>query len=690
MPYAALQMKPGIDVTETPMLNSAGFSYGSGVRFFQGLPQKKGGWTALNTGFPLTGIARGMHGWADISGNPYIAAGSASALQVWANSTLYDITPIRATDNVAPAISTTLNSATVTVKDAGNGAVAGDTVLCIVPISVGGLILYGSYVVQSVVDFYSYTLTAASLATATVVEGGAVPSFTATAGSAIVTVTLADHGLISGNTWNVDIATTVGGIDLYGPYLVTVLNANQFTITAYQNATAPDTVSENSGQARFDYLIHPGQASTTVSTPSAGYGAGDYGAGPYGLPSTGQVTTRCRQWFLDNFGAYLIGNYNGSPIYVWEPPAGSTNRAIPVDMANFPTARQPPATVNMSFMSAPQQILIALGCDDPSNNAFDPLLVRWCSSGDFTDWQASSTNSAGSYPIPSGSRLVGGVSAPNFVIIWTDVDMWAMSYLGGGALAELVWGFTKINGSWPLIAPRAAGILGSTIFWPTYDGFCSFDGGRPVRIPCPVWDKFWYNLNRVQVDKVNIQCNSVFDEITWAFPSASGSGEVDQCITLTLDNGAPVWTYDDQSQWARTSWIDNNVFGPPVGTDTSGLLQQHETSNDANGSALPSSVQTGWFSVQEGSIFSLMERIEADLIATGGTQQVQVTVYTQDYETGPVRTYGPYNWVPGSGPPWSIVRARGRFYSIKIGSTALGVFWRLGRVRYRLRAAGRR
>lgn len=687
--YVPLKMRPGIDTESTPLLNESGWSFSAGVRFFQSYVQKTGGWAHLNIS-PLVGYTRGMHAWADLLGNPYIAAGSSQRLQLFSGGTITDITPIRKTVNHAVDFSTVINTPTVTIHDVAHGALAGDWINLVVPVAVGGLVLVGYYQIATVVDADNYTVTAASNATATVNNGGAVPSFTSVNTSASLTVNLAAHGYVATNVFTVQVSTNIAGFVLSGDYSVfSVTNANAFVIKPGGNATSSTTVSENGGNARIQYLLPSGQESASVGVGSGAYGAGLYGDGVYGGAFGAATTTPLREWFLDNFGQDLIGNYTRSPLYLWTPPAGA-GPAIPIDTTNFPGALDPPVQVGVSFVAAPQQMVIALACDDPVTTNFSPLLVRWSDASDFTDWRASSTNQAGSYLLPSGSTLVGGVSAPNFIVLWTDIEMWLMNYLGGSGLAEAVWGFNKVATGVNILAARAAGVHRNIVYWPSSNGFFAFNGNAVQPIPCPVWDKFWFNLDRLQVEKISAQVNSWFGEISWAFASASGNGEVDSRITLNLNNGA--WTYDDApTLTARTAWIDDNVYGAPIGADLNGLLQQHEVSNDADGQPLASSVRTGWFSVQEGTLLAMMERLSADLIVTGtGALTVQVTVYAQDYPTGPVRTYGPYNWNPSSGPPFSIVRARGRFMSIQISSSGLGGFWRLGNLRYTAQQAGRR
>ncbi len=674
MPYQSVTLRPGIEVEQTPVLNSAGWSASNNIRFFEGLPQKIGGWTKMNITQQLSEYGRGMHGWADNTGVPYIAIGTSNSLEIFQNGLLYDVTPVRTTTNNAPQFSTTTTSHIVNIKDIAHGAVTGDRVNILVPVSVGGIIIQGYYTV-TVVDADNYTIVAASAATGNVTNGGAVPLFTSTAASPDLKVTFNNHGLALAGIFTVQISTTISSFTIIGTYNVTnVIDANNFDIQPGGAAAGNAAVSENSGNAQIQYLIHAGLDSAAYTATGGGYGVGPYGLGPYGGSSTSTILTQLRYWSLSNFGQDLIANYNGSPLYVWDPPLTANNIALELNTSNFPGAIDPPTQVNFSFGSATQEMIIALGCNIPNTGTFDPNLVRWCDAGDFTDWDATSTNQAGSFRIPSGSQLISGISTSNFNVIWTDIDMWLMSYLGG----ELIWGFQKIADAVNILGPLAAGVFRNTVIWPSPNGFYMYDGAGVRQIPCPVWDKFWFNLNQLQAYKVNAQVNSWFGEISWGFPSATGSGEVDSRITYNIREN--VWTYDNVS---RTSWIDDNVYGAPVGSDTNLYLQQHETSNDDDGSALPASVTSGWFALSETDYLMFIERLVPDFIVTGGNQQVQYTIQTQDWPSGPTLTHGPYMWTAGGvGPQFQVIRSRGRLAQITISSSSTGVFWRLGRLRY--------
>lgn len=686
MAVNTIRLTPGIDVETTPILNGSGWNAGSNIRFFEGLPQKIGGWLRLNQD-PIIGTARGTHSWADVSGIPYIAIGTEQRLQLFAFGLIYDITPIRLVDDLTTPFATTSGSNVITVTDVGNGVNVGDWVFVAIYTAIGGLILNGFYQVDTVIDPDTYTFLAAANATATVSPGGIVPKFTTTNTSATVKITLTKHGLTTSDQFVIQVDISVGGVDFFKGeiYAVdSVIDANNFNIIGNMAASSSTNAFENGGDVQIQYLIQNGYVSTTLLS---GYGIGPYGAGPYGIGSTTTgATAPLRIWFLDNWGGDLIGNFNGSPIYVWVPPVSFNNVAIAVDTVNFPAARQPPTLVHCSFVAMPERILIAAGADAYGTGVLDPNLVRWCNVDDFTDWQASATNQAGSFRIPSGSRIVGGIQAPQFAVLWTDVDMWLMSYLG----FPLVFGFQKVAVGVDLLAPNAAGLYQSVVYWIASNGFYAFDGNTVRIIPCPVFDILWLNLNREQKDKIFCAVNSWFNEVSWWFPSATGDGEIDSRITLNVRENT--WTYDSPATFVRTCWFDDNAFGGPYGTDLDGLIQQHEVGYDADGLAMIASVASGFAAISEGTAYTYIDRIMSDFVINGGVapnNRVFVEVAVKDFPSQDAFTYGPFEWTP-LGPPYNIVRARGRFVQITVSSTDPGVFWRLGGIHYQGSQAGRR
>ena len=86
-----------------------------------------------------------------------------------------------------------------------------------------------------------------------------------------------------------------------------------------------------------------------------------------------------------------------------------------------------------------------------------------------------------------------------------------------------VFGFNKIGSGCGLIAPKAVGQIGPTLYWMSQKQFYSVSSTGGVQpIPCSVWDYVFQNLNEDQTDKIRCAPNSQFNEITWLFPASIG------------------------------------------------------------------------------------------------------------------------------------------------------------------------
>lgn len=665
MAFKKIILRPGINREATPLLNQGGYSYSQLCRFLQGFAQKMGGWQRMTSQL-IIGTATGMHAWADLQGNAYLAIGTEQRLEVFTGGVIYDITPLRASVNIAVDFSTVISTPTVTVVDAAHGASVGDWIYIVTIVAVGGLLLSGYYQIVTTPTANSYTITAASNAASTVNNGGAVSLFTTTMGSASVQVTLAANGYTTGSVYTVGVSTAVGGVTLAGDYApASIINVNNFTITASGLAGSSTSGSENGGNVRIQYLIPIGYSSATAVT---GYGIGDYGAGDYGIASGSSAIVPLRQWFMDNWGQDLVANYTQGPIYTWTPP-NVTTRATQLSGA---------PTINTSiFVMMPARILVATGTE--SGSVFDPNLIRWSDVDDDTNWIASSSNQAGSYRIPTGSRIVGSTLATQQGVVWTDIDMWSMTYQA----PPFIFSFNKVGSNCGLIAGRAFAMIGTRLIWMSPDNFFAYDSNGVISLPCTVWDIIFQDLNTAQVDKIFGATNSLFNEVAFFFPSASGDGSVDSYVKLNISDG-----YWDYGTLPRTAWSEGGVFGNPIGADDNGLLQQHEVGNDADGTAMEWYIESGWFDIAEGQDFVFVDQLLTDFVKTTGAQ-VNVTLYSQDWPNSDnVITHGPYIIAPQQ--EFLSLRLRGRQAKIRIGSSDLGSFIRWGANTVRVAPAGRR
>jgi hypothetical protein len=680
MPHQSLKLIPGVDQNKTLALNEAAISNTNLVRFIPdrngiGLVQKLGGWTKF---FPsqIGSTVRALWAWEDLNDQSWLGVGATESLSAILGAGQLTITPrTRLSTAVNSAgFSTSAGSSTVTITDALSNVDSFDVVDIKTQVSIDGLILFGLYNVTRVSGTQfsiqaRNALGGPAFATSGA-SGGAVPSFATTSGSSRVTVTLNSHGFFDGDSFPVLISTTVGGITLSGNYTVSSATTNTFIITASSSATSTTTISENNGNAYFVYYdgVGPQQA-------NAGYGVGGYGSGGYGsgvvTPSLPGTAITAIDWSLDNWGETLIANPLNGPIYQWSP---SENNPVATIIPEAPQVNEG------CFVAMPQRQIIAYG--STFNGVKDPLLIRWCDVGDYNSWIGLVTNQAGSYRIPKGSKIVQAIQGPQQGLIWTDLGVWAMQYVG----PPYVYQFNEVGTGCGLIGRRAATSVNGIVYWMGQSQFFRLAGSGVEPIRCPIWDVIFQDLDTDNLDKIRVAPNSRFGEISWFYPTRSNGGEVSHYVkyNFLIDQ----W---DFGTLARTAWINESVLGPPIGAGPDRFIYQHETSPDADGQAINASFQTGYFALSEADVKMFIDQIWPDMKwgYYGGTQgaQVQITFYVTDYAGQTPLQYGPYTMTQST--TFITPRFRGRLVSIKVDSSDIGSFWRIGNIRYRIQPDGK-
>ena len=676
MPYGAVQLIPGIDIERTPTALKTGISQSQLIRFRSGLAQKYGGWQSIY-GNAVPGVPRELHAWQDLNNTDHLGIGTTAGLFVLTNGNLQTIVPRSQTDNVAVNFSTVATTTTVTIVDASLTTLsAGDTVILNTPVSVGGVVLSGAYTV--VTGGSTFTINAATVVPNTVNNGGAVPLFTTSNGSNTVQVTLNNHGQVVGNTVIFAASTTAEGVTIQGAYTVqAVIDVNNFDIFVSTLASGGGSFSMNGGLAQFVYYFTLQPIGTLM-----GYGAGGYGSGGYGIGSTTSIPgtgITALDWTSDNWGEIYLACPSNGPVFQWNPISGLQNASM--------VSTAPPYNGGI-FVSQTQQILICWASTVPEGIGIvqDPLTVKWSNVGDFTNFAVLTTDQAGSFRIPIGSKCMGGMAVANQDLIWTDQDIWAMNYLG----APLVFGFNKIGGGAGLISSHAAMQLRGNVYWMGPSNFYSLTTNGVAVMPCPVWDFVFQNMNLNFVQNVRAMPNTPFNEAGWLFPSAaSTSGECDSYVKTNIVEQNSPWDY---GALPRSAWTDQSVLGNPIGAVPTGIIYQHETTNDAAGQAMAASFTTGYFYISEGEDFAFVDQILPDFkwgfFDAAQTAQIQLSFNVVNYPGDTPQTFGPYTVTQQT--EYINVRCRGRQMSFTIASSDTGSWWRLGHIRYRFGPSGRR
>jgi hypothetical protein len=625
----------------------------------------------------------------------------------------------------------------------------------VTPISVGGLILSGFYKTTAFNDdaylINSVNILGASVPATAPASGGVVPEFDTSTGDINVLVTLPNHGLTAGSTFAILISTTVGGVTLYGNYVIQetpAVTANTFVIAAPYAATSTASVFMNGGNARIIY--YTGQQAVP---PPVGYGAGFYGFGgfsggsfvggrtyiptsitmvgtvatatvptsvyltpgsvitiagttPAGYNGTWAVTSATAgtssstftftipttlgvqtvagtlkvnrwafegttDWSLDNWGEYLVACPHMGSIFYWNTASGSDHCDI---MPNAPLVNEG------MFISMPERQVIAYG--STFNGIQDPLLVRWCDVGNFSSWVGTVTNQAGSYRIPKGSMIVGGLQGPQQSLLWTDIALWSMQYIS----QPFIYSFNEIGTGCGLVGRKAASTMSGVVYWMSQSQFFRLSSGGPEPIQCPIWDVIFQDIDTAYWQNVRCAPNSRFGEVSWFYPTTGSGGVPTKYVKYNTLTGQ--W---DFGTLARTAWIDQSVFGPPIGAGSDFFIYQHETSPDADGLPMNSSFKTGYFALAEGDEKTFLDQLWPDMkwgyyngIASA---DVSITFYTTDYPGLPPTVHGPY--LVTQSTDYITPRIRARLIAIEISSNDVASFWRLGNIRYRIQQDGK-
>lgn len=676
MPMVSAQLRPGVNTMMTPALNEAGVSQSNLIRYQQGMIQKYGGWSQY---YPVAigSTIRDLHGWEGLTSRPYLGIGATHSLSVIIQGANTDITPQTRTTDFAPNFSVSSGSNIVTIIDAGSSASVYSSIFFNTPVSVGGIFLNGGYRINASLGSSAYNIIASTISSVSVVSSGILPQFNTIANSGNVTVVLPNNNFqaINGIYQQFIAPTTVGGITIQGPYQIqTVIDSTSFKIGVASLPSSTTSAYMNNGNAEIVYYYTQGPLALS------GYGVGGYGDAGYGTGAAAPAGTgtpiTTTDWSMDNWGEALLSCPHNGPIYQWAPNSGLTNSQV-VQTAPFFNGG--------IYVSMPQQILVAwASCQD--SGVQDPLLVKWSDALDFTNWTPTSQNFAGSFRLPTGSIIRGGLQSATQGIIWTDIDVWVQQYVG----QPLVFSHNRVGSGCGLVGQHAAGILGGNVYWMSNNNFFVINNTGVQILPCSVWNFVFQNIDTANMWKVRCSPNSLFNEITWFFPQLNGTGENTLYVKFNIAENE--WDY---GSLGRSAWIDATVLGNPIGAEPmTGIIYQHETTNDAGGIAMEPLFESGYWAINEGNDLAFVDWVIPDMQYSTYNQllstpaNLSVTLSAVDYPGDIPRTYGPYPYNQQTG--YINTRLRGRFMAITVTSSDMNSFWRLGRVKYRWAPVGRR
>jgi hypothetical protein len=386
--------------------------------------------------------------------------------------------------------------------------------------------------------------------------------FDATTGSATVTVNKTAHGLQDGRYITFSSVTVPTGSGYatsdFEDNTFEVLNktANTFEITMPSNSTG---TTSGTGSAQIDPYVVVGP---TFQTAGLGWGTDTWGSDTWGTASaTSNVILDPGLWSLDNFGQILIATIHNGKTFTWNPGAASPRAQRAALMSGAPTK-----TI-LTQVSDRDRHLFHFGTETTIGDITtqDPMFIRFSNQEDYNTYQPTATNTAGTFRLDKGNKIVGAVSGKDYTLVLTDTSAYVIQYVG----PPFTFSVRQVGTNCGLIGQNALSYSNGIVFWMSGEGGFFMYDGTVKAIPCLVedfvftttGDNLGLNYNSSQL--IYCEHNTLYNEINWFYP-ASGSEQINRCVTYNY--GENVWT---TSSLARTSYLDQSVFDLPYATQYS-------------------------------------------------------------------------------------------------------------------------
>ena len=628
MPLTKLQFRPGINRETTSYANEGGWWESEKIRFRFGVPEKIGGWVK-NTASSFLGTCRALHSWVALDGTVRTGVGTHLKYYIKEGSDFNDITPIRAT------------------------TAAGDV------------------------------------------------TFAAVDGSSTLTVTEADHGAVVNDFVTFSGAVSLGGnitADVLNQeyQIVTIENSSSYTITAKDTSGATVTANSsdtgNGGSSTVGaYQINVGLDTTVFGT---GWGAGTWGRGAWGSAATLTAPSDIlRIWTHDNFGEDLLFNVRDGGIYYFDTSVDGATYSRATELSQVSGADSTTPTIaKQVLVSDVDRHVLMFGCDPEDNiGTQDPLLIRFSDQEDVLTWASTSTNTAGSLRLGSGSTIEAAVETRQQILVFTDVSLHTLQFLG----PPFTFGLQMVSENITIMGPIAAVALEDQVYWMGQGAFYVYSG-RVTELPCTVKSYVFNDINLDQKEKIFAATNSEFNEVWWFYPSASAD-EIDRYVIFNYAEN--VWYFGSLT---RTAWQDKGISNFPLAAGGQYLYDQENGLDDGSSdpaAPITSYIESSQMDIGDGDNFAFIKRLIPDVTFNGSTLSaptVDFTIKTRNFPGG--------NYVQSTASAVTRsakvpveqftdqvhLRLRGRSFAMRVESDDIETKWRLGAPRLDIRQDGRR
>ena len=556
--------------------------------------------------------------------------------------------------------------------------------------------------------FYDITPLATALTSAT---------FTSTNGSNTVTVNKTSHALDVGEYITFTSVTLPGGgatgftvanFQDFTYEVLTVPNANSFTIQMKTNESGSGMTAAGSASINPYEEIGP-----TIQTYGYGWGTGTWSRGTWGSGTTSStVILDPGSWSLDNFGEQLIATIKDGKTFVWNPGVSNPLEQRAVIMSGAPTATR------LTITSDRDRHVVHFGTETTIGDSTtqDPMFIRFSDQENYSVYQPTSVNTAGTFRLDTGNKIVAAVSGKDYNLILTDQAAYTMQFVG----PPFTFSIRQVGSNCGCIGQHATVYADGKVFWMgAGGGFFVFDGTVKL-LPSLVEDFVFtttgsnVGINYSSNEIIYGSHNSLFNEIVWFYPAGTPAGN-----PAVQNNRTVVYNYVENS-WstmtlARSSYADASTYDVPYATEYSSTATPsisnlsgatntfgattyyaHEVGNNEislNGteSAIPAYIQSGDFDLPtdgDGEYLLRVSRFLPDFKNLQGNAVVTIFLKNFPIDAGSSSQLGPFTI--NANTQKIDTRARGRLANIKIQNTAVDETWRFGTFRADVNPDGRR
>jgi len=661
------------------------------VRFRYGIPEKIGGWKQLGDD-ALTGAGRGLHHFVNSKARKYAIIGTNRILYAYSGGVFYDIHPIKSTNTLTSAFTTTNGSSTVTITFSGDHGISAQDIILLDNFSA---ITNSNFAAADFNDKKFMVTTVPSSSTITITmpsnesgsgattSGGIRVQHYYPVGPAVQAKgfgwSLGSWGgevageptttLTNGITDTVTTGIILGDVSQFpdsGTNFIKIDN-EEISYTGISGNELTGVTREVRGTTK---AAHSGGATVTSTTNFVAWGEA----------ASGDLVLEPGMWSLDNFGDKAICLIHDSAVFSWDSAATNAETTRAAIITGAPTASR------HMLVSTPDRHLVFFGTETtigtPSTQ--DDMFVRFSDQEDINTYTPT-------------QRFVG---------------------------QPFTFAFAQVGTNCGLAGQNACVEVDGAAYWMSENGFFRY-AGKLESLPCLVEDFVYDNINLESGNQmVSAGLNNLFGEVMWFYPT-TGSSVVNRMVSYNYFDSSPkrpVWTV---GSLARTMWEDSAVFGKPhaleytAGNDSSfdvvgntegrTIYYEHETGTDqvqgGATTAILASIESGDFDISQkrsvtgqttgaadlrgdGEFIMKIRRFIPDFISQTGNTQVTLQLRNFPNDSQASSSLGPFTVT--SSTQKVDTRARARAIALKIANTSSNQSWRLGTFRLDIQPDGRR